>query len=177
MYVLRFYCCWICQVVFYVEGCWVHEQCWALCGCGWAKEQLEGLWCVYSKQNGTRCRDGVKVLHVVSVPSSLTGFWGFQHYMGLFSFFFWLVPAVFFRDVKREERWEGRPRGRQVPDYYCLLSYNQAWVLWGFAWDYKFHRSLTLWCQTDLVREAGQPPVSATVSFSAFLKPLLTWCY
>ena len=50
------------------------------------------LWWVHSWQNGTKCRDGVKV---VSFPSSLVGFLGFHPYMCLFSFRK-LVPAVFF---------------------------------------------------------------------------------
>ena len=29
---------------------------------------------------------------------------------------------------------------------------QSAQVLWGFAWAYKFHRSLMLWCQNDLDR-------------------------
>ena len=32
-------------------------------------------------QNGTECRDGMKVLCMVSFPSSLVGFWGFHSYM------------------------------------------------------------------------------------------------
>ena len=41
---------------------------------------------VHSWQNGTRCRDGVKVLWCHWSPSSLVGFWGFHPYMRLFSF-------------------------------------------------------------------------------------------
>ena len=37
-------------------------------------------------QNGTRCRDGVKVLWCHWFPSSLVGFLGFHPYMACFSF-------------------------------------------------------------------------------------------
>ena len=39
-----------------------------------------------NRQNGTRYRDGVKVLWCHWFPSSLVGFWGFHPYMCLFSF-------------------------------------------------------------------------------------------
>ena len=60
-YVVKFYCCWTWQIwiVFYVEGCILFSvhlvgvnrlgACREFCG-------------VHSWQNGTRCRDGVKLL-------------------------------------------------------------------------------------------------------------------
>ena len=43
--------------------------------------------CIVGNLNGTRCRDGVKVLCMVSFPSSLVGFLGFHPTcMRLFSF-------------------------------------------------------------------------------------------
>ena len=75
--------------------------------------------CIVGNVNGTRCRDGVKVLwchfHLVWLV-----FLGFHPYMRLFSFrkLFCDLFLLFFLSCclvgngKREERWEGRPRGR-----------------------------------------------------------------
>ena len=60
---------------------------------------------------------------MVSFPSSLVGFLGFHPYMRLFSFrklfvtcsccfFVVFFFVLLFRNGKREERWEGRSRGR-----------------------------------------------------------------
>ena len=67
-------------------------------------------------QNGTRCRDGVKVLwchsHLVwlvfeaSIPTCT--YFPSENFLWLVSVAFFFVMA--FRNGKREERWEGKPR-------------------------------------------------------------------
>ena len=79
--------------------------------------------CIVGNVNGTRCRDGVKVLWCHSHLVRLV-FLGFHPYMHLFSFrklfvtcscyFFCCLFVLLFRNGKREERWEGRPRGRRM---------------------------------------------------------------
>ena len=107
------------MVVFYVEDCGVRNAeyrlvhsvhtnrlsaCREFCG-------------VHSWQNGTRCRYGVKVLwchsHLVwlvfedSIPTSVHS----ENFIcDLFLLLFFSCCTV----VKREERWEGRPRGRSM---------------------------------------------------------------
>ena len=77
------------------------EQCWVPCSFS-ASEWLSVCrkFCgVHSWQNGTRCRNGVKVLWCHWFPSSLVAFLGFHPYTCLFSFrkhFLWLVSVLFF---------------------------------------------------------------------------------
>ena len=77
------------------------EQCWVPCSFS-AYEWLSVCrkFCgVHSWQNGTRCRNGVKVLWCHWFPSSLVAFLGFHPYTCLFSFrkhFLWLVSVLFF---------------------------------------------------------------------------------
>ena len=73
---------------------------------------------VHSWQNGTRCRDGVKVLlchsHLVrlvfeaSIPTCACFHEGKLFLTCFLSLFFIFVFS--FRNGKREGRWEGRPR-------------------------------------------------------------------
>ena len=86
--------------------------------------------CIDGNMNGTRCRDGVKVLwchsHLVwlvfeaSIPTCAC-FHSENFFCDLFLLFFFFVfvcvcvcvcVCVLFRNGKREERWEGMPRGR-----------------------------------------------------------------
>ena len=77
-----------------------------------------------SWQNGTRCRDGVKVLwcrsHLVLMvlrgPSHLCLFHSENVFVTCSRCFFVVVVVVVvvLRNSKREERWEGRPRGRYM---------------------------------------------------------------
>ena len=74
---------------------------------------------MHSWQNGTRCRDGVKLLwchsHLVwlvfegSIPTC-TCFHSENFFVTCFCSFFFFV--LLFRNGKREVTWEGRPRGR-----------------------------------------------------------------
>ena len=71
---------------------------------------------MHSWQNGTRCRDGVNVLwwcsHLVwlvfegSIPTCAC-FHSENFFVTCFCFFFF---QLFFRNSKREERWEGKLR-------------------------------------------------------------------
>ena len=86
---------------------------------------------VHSLQNGTKCRDGVKVLRC-HFPSTLVGL-GFHPYMHLFSFrnFFWHISVAFFLycclGMVREKR--GRRGG------------------WGEdAWSIKYDNNIQLFC-------------------------------
>ena len=65
--------------------------------------------CIVGK-NGTRCRNGVKVLWYHSYLVWLV----FEGSIPTCTCFLWLVPAFLYcsRNGKREERWERRPRGR-----------------------------------------------------------------
>ena len=72
---------------------------------------------MHSWQNGTRCRDGVNVLqccsHLVwlvfegSIPTCAC-FHSENFFVACFCCFFFNC----FLEIVREERWEGRPRGR-----------------------------------------------------------------
>ena len=72
---------------------------------------------VHSWENGTRCSDGVNVLWHYSHLVSLV----LEGYMRLFSFRFVPTFCCCFRNGKREERWEGRARGRCMV---CKASIN-----------------------------------------------------
>ena len=71
---------------------------------------------MHSWQNGTRCRDGVNVLQCCShlvwlvfegcIPTCAC-FHSENFFVACFCFFF-----NCFLEIVREERWEGRPRGR-----------------------------------------------------------------
>ena len=120
-YVVKFYCCWTWQIwiVFYVEGCGVSSAEYSVRLVG--MNRLESfVVCIVGKM----AQDVGMVWNCyVSFPSSLVGFWGSHPYMHLFSFrklfcdlFLLCFFCIFiFRDSKREETWEGRPRGR------CML--------------------------------------------------------
>ena len=72
---------------------------------------------MHSWQNGARCRDGVNVLqccsHLVWLVFegsilTCTCFHSKNFFVACFCCFFF----IFFLEIVREERWEGRPRGR-----------------------------------------------------------------
>ena len=75
---------------------------------------------VCTLENGTRCRDGVKLLwchsHLVwlvfegSIPTCAC----FHSENFFVTCSCWVFFVMFFRNGKREETWEGRPRGRCV---------------------------------------------------------------
>ena len=79
---------------------------------------------VHSWQNGTRCRDGVKVLwchsHLVwlvfkaSIPTCAC--FPSENILTCFCCIF-IFFVLSFRNGKREERWEGRPRGRCMDNF------------------------------------------------------------
>ena len=83
--------------------------------------------CIVGNVNGTRCRDGVKVLwchfHLVSLI-----FQGFIPTCACFhseNFFVTCSCCFFvllFGNGKREERWEGRPRGRCIVASMIIFS-------------------------------------------------------
>ena len=76
---------------------------------------------MHSWQNGTRCRDGVNVLQCRSHPvfegsiPTCTCFHSENFFVTCSCCFF----LLFFRNSKREKRWEGRPRERCMV---CKLS-------------------------------------------------------
>ena len=85
---------------------------------------------VHSWQNGTRCRDGVKVLwchsHLVrlvfeaSIPTC-TCFHEGKLFLTCFLLLFFIF-VLSFRNGKREERWEGKPRGRCMVNIFVHIK-------------------------------------------------------
>ena len=110
---------------------------------------------VHSWQNGTRCRDGVKVLwchsHLVwlvfeaSIPTCTCFHEGKLLWLVSVAFFFLFV--MLFRNGKTEERREERPRGRCMVNFFVHIKlriiinsvklYITLLCLWGFR-AYKF---------------------------------------
>ena len=111
-FVVKFYCCWTWQI--WIDGRLWSEQRWVPCSFSVYEKACREFCGVHSWQNGTRCRDGVKVLwchsHLVwlvfegSIPTCAC-----FHSEN----FLWLIPAVFFcflgmvREMRKKRIWKG----------------------------------------------------------------------